>query len=79
MSVASGTELKLGDSGDAVLQMQKRLDELGYMFTKYSGTFDNGTEQAVKDFQLLNGYYTTGVANEELLNLLYSDNAVPAS
>lgn len=79
VSVASGTELKLGDSGDAVLQMQKRLDELGYMFTKYSGTFDNGTEQAVKDFQLLNGYYTTGVANEELLKLLYSDNAVPAS
>lgn len=78
-SVAAGTELKLGDSGDAVLQMQKRLDELGYMFTTYSGTFDNGTEQAVKDFQLLNGYYTTGVANEEMLNLLYSDNAVAAN
>ena len=77
--MAAGTELKLGDSGDAVLKMQERLDELGYMFTHYSGTFDDGTEQAVKDFQLKNGYYTTGVANEQLLNLLYSDNAVAAN
>lgn len=78
VSVAPGTELKLGDSGDAVLKMQERLDELGYMFTHYDGTFDNGTEQAVKDFQLTNGYYTTGVAGEEFLNLLYSDQAIPA-
>ena len=58
--------------------MQKRLDELGYMFTPCNGTFDAGTEQAVMDFQLNNGYLTTGIAKPELLALLYSDAANPA-
>ena len=59
--------------------MQERLDELGYMFTLYDGEFDSGTEQAVKDFQLNNGFYTTGIANAELLTVLYSDEAQPAA
>lgn len=78
VSVDPNTQLQRGDSGDAVLQMQERLDELGYMFTLYDGEFDSGTEQAVKDFQLNNGFYTTGIANAELLTVLYSDEAQPA-
>ena len=71
-------QLQKGDTGSDVLKMQERLDELGYMFTTYDGTFDNGTEQAVMDFQLNNGYLTTGIARPDMLELLYSDNAVPA-
>lgn len=75
---SSYKQLQKGDSGDDVLKMQKRLDELGYMFTPCNGTFDAGTEQAVMDFQLNNGYLTTGIAKPELLALLYSDAANPA-
>lgn len=71
-------QLQKGDTGSDVLKMQERLDELGYMFTTYDGTFDTGTEQAVMDFQLNNGYLTTGIARPDMLELLYSDNAVPA-
>ena len=36
-------------------------------------------EQAVKDFQLYNGFLTTGVARPDVLEVLYSDEAVPNS
>lgn len=72
-------QLQKGDTGSDVLKMQERLDELGYMFTTYDGTFDEGTEQAVMDFQLNNGYLTTGIARPDMLELLYSDNAVAAN
>ena len=53
-------------------------DLIKYEPTLYDGEFDSGTEQAVKDFQLNNGFYTTGIANAELLTVLYSDEAQPA-
>lgn len=68
--------LKKGDKGDEVLKMQNRLKELGYMFVKPSGEFAEGTEQSVKDFQLLNGLTVTGVADPSTLQLLYSANPV---
>lgn len=75
--VAAAGELQYGNSGQAVLLMQERLNELGYMFTALSGVFDDGTLQAVKDFQYLNGYVTTGIATQELLDLMYSASANP--
>lgn len=57
--------------------MQNRLKELGYMFVTPTGEFAEGTEQSVKDFQLLNGLVVTGVADPEMLKLLYSANPVP--
>ncbi len=73
--VAAAGELQYGNSGRAVLLMQERLNELGYMFTALSSVFDDGTLQAVKDFQYLNGYVTTGIATQELLDLMYSADA----
>lgn len=67
--------LKNGDQNADVLKMQNRLKELGYMFVKPSGLFAEATEQSVKDFQLLNGLETTGVADPKTLALLYSGNA----
>lgn len=69
--------LKKGDKNDEVLKMQNRLKELGYMFVTPTGEFAEGTEQSVKDFQLLNGLVVTGVADPEMLKLLYSANPVP--
>ena len=42
-----------------------------------TGLYAEGTEQSVKDFQLLNGMLVTGVADEETLALLFSDEAKP--
>ena len=42
-----------------------------------SGLYGEGTEQSVKDFQLLNGLEVTGIADEQTLELLYSDAAKP--
>ncbi|MDF2632548.1 MAG: peptidoglycan-binding protein [Caproiciproducens sp.] len=67
--------LKKGDQGAEVLKMQNRLKELGYMFMTPNGTFGDGTEQSVKDFQLLNGYETTGVADAKTLQKMFSSDA----
>ncbi len=69
--------LKLGDKGEEVKKMQNRLKELGYLFVSVSGTYNEGTQQCVKDFQLLNGFQTTGVADPKTLEKLYSSTAVP--
>lgn len=68
--------LKLGMQSDDVLKMQNRLQELGYMFVKPSGLFAEGTEQSVKDFQLLNGMTVTGIADPETLKKIFSSDAV---
>ena len=70
-----GTTLKRGDKGDAVLAMQKRLDELGYMFVNYDGEFSAGTEQAVKDFQYLNRMEVTGIADPETQKKMAASDA----
>ncbi len=67
--------LQSGMRSDDVLKMQNRLLALGYMFVKPSGLFAEGTEQAVKDFQLLNGLPTTGIADPVTLQKMYSADA----
>ena len=69
--------MQKGDTGDAVLALQQRLDELGYMFLPCSGEFGDGTEQAVKDFQYLNGMTSTGIADPETQARIYSSEAIP--
>lgn len=76
-AVATGETLQKGDTGDAVLALQQRLDELGYMFLPCSGEFGDGTEQAVKDFQYLNGMMSTGIADPETQARIYSSEAIP--
>ena len=76
-AVANAGTLQYGSSGEAVTLMQERLHELGYMFTTVNGTFDDGTMQAVKDFQLLNGFSTSGIATQEVLDAMYNSNATP--
>ena len=76
-AVANAGTLQYGSSGEAVTLMQERLKELGYMFTAVNGTFDDGTMQAVKDFQLLNGFSTSGIATQEVLDAMYNSNATP--
>ena len=66
--------LKKGMKSDDVLKMQNRLDKLGYMFLKPTGLYAGGTEQAVKDFQYLNGMTVTGVADPATLKKMFSSD-----
>ena len=69
--------LQYGMQSDDVLKLQKRLDELGYMFVEPSGYYLEGTQQSVKDFQYLNGMTVTGVADPDTLQKIFSSDAVP--
>lgn len=66
--------LQKGANSNDVLTMQKRLQELGYMFVTPNGVFGDGTEQSVKDFQYLNGMQATGVADPQTLQKLFSSD-----
>lgn len=67
--------LRSGMENDDVLKMQNRLLALGYMFVKPTGLYAEGTEQAVKDFQFLNGIPTTGIADPATLHKIFSADA----
>lgn len=67
--------LRTGMKNDDVLKMQNRLLQLGYMFVKPSGLYADGTEQAVKDFQYLNGIPSTGIADPATLQKIFSSSA----
>lgn len=65
------TKLKKNDSSEAVYWMQKKLTELGYYQGKCSGTYLNGTVNAVKAFQKDNGLTVDGIAGVKTLEKLY--------
>lgn len=67
--------LKSGMQSDDILKLQKRLEELGYMFMKPTGLYGEGTQQSVKDFQYLNGMSVTGVADPDTLKKIFSSDA----
>ncbi len=66
--------IKKGATGDSVVEIQKRLVELGYL-TSADGSYGPGTEQAIKDFQAANDLGTDGVVNENTHNKMFSSGA----
>lgn len=65
-----------GDDGDAVMNIQERLMELGYMDSDEPTThFGSLTKEAVEAFQRHNGLKVDGVLSEETYTLLFSDSA----
>ncbi len=73
------TTLKKGMSGAAVMQLQQRLIQLGYMSGAADGVYGTDTAEAVYYFQKNNGLVRDGVAGEKTLKAVYSANAVQAS
>ena len=69
------TTLSYGDSGDAVLKLQRRLRELGYMTANATGTFGTATKSALVDFQKAAGLTADGVAGNATQVALYAANA----
>lgn len=69
--------LKQGSSGNDVVKMKKRMQELGYFSAgaTLSNQYNATTTERVKLFQKANGLKQTGIADATTLMLLYSDNA----
>jgi peptidoglycan hydrolase-like protein with peptidoglycan-binding domain len=72
------TELKYGDKGDAVNELQLALIRLGYLDGEADGIFGKNTRQAVYDFNLANGLISGNldVASNKTQQLLYDGNPV---
>lgn len=71
--------IRVGDSGDDVLEMQKKLAEYGYYTGELDGRFGNQTRAAVEAFQYQHGLSVDGVAGRNTLTVLYeSDEVRPA-
>lgn len=72
---ADNTTIQLFDSGDNVVLMQLRLQELGYYHYKVTGYFANFTKQALMDFQHENGITADGLAGQGTLTALFGNDA----
>ena len=78
-SPASYTTLKKGANGPSVVRMQEALIALGYLSGAADGDFGSGTQNAVIQFQAVNGLSADGIAGNQTLTLLYSGGALSAS
>lgn len=81
ISQSFGSNLQLGDSGDAVTQLQVRLTELGYFQGTASGIFGPATETAVIQFQQDNGLVADGIvgsATQSALGIAASPPSTPS-
>jgi peptidoglycan hydrolase-like protein with peptidoglycan-binding domain len=73
------TTLYVGDRGENVRKLQRRLSELGYLTGTADGIYGQQTKRAVERFQYYNGLQTDGIAGPNTLSVLYDDpNAVVA-
>ena len=65
-------KLKKNDSSEAVFWLQSKLRELGYYGGKVTGTYLDGTVNAVKAFQKDHGLTANGTADVGTLEALYA-------
>lgn len=67
-----------GAAGNDVVRIQRRLNGLEYYYGSLDGSYGNGTESAIRAFQKQNGLGQSGIAGEDTLKLLFSENAKKA-
>ncbi|WAL62528.1 peptidoglycan-binding domain-containing protein [Thermocoleostomius sinensis] len=73
-TVAQGNLLRIGDSGQAVSELQTRLQALGYYQGAVTGTYDATTTAAVIAFQQAQGLTIDGIAGPQVNSALYNPN-----
>ena len=76
---AAAEELKPGDSGEAVLELNTRLRQLNYTATRAADQYGAATEAAVSAVQEAYGLPVTGIADEATLAIIYGDCYRPLS
>jgi peptidoglycan hydrolase-like protein with peptidoglycan-binding domain len=62
--------LKYGDTGADVVQLQRKLRNIGYLEGRADGFFNRDTEEAVKRFQYNKGLKPTGLADRKTIDIL---------
>lgn len=67
--------LRAGSSGDAVVELQTRLQTLGYYSGEIDGQYGAGTKAAVKLFQQQNGLDADGLFGGDTRKALFADDA----
>ena len=67
-----------GTSGIDVVRLQRRLNTLEYYYGSLDGVYGNGTESALRAFQKRNGLEQSGIAGDDTLELLFSEDALKA-
>jgi len=67
--------LEKGSEGDDVIRLQQRLRDLGYYNYKITNYFGSFTEQALIDFQKVNGLSRDGVLGNDTYGVVYSNDA----
>lgn len=70
--------LSSGSTGEEVKRVQRRLYGLEYLYTSADGGYGAGTARAIKDFQKRNKLSQTGQADQQTLQVLFSDMAKKA-
>lgn len=78
LSPVEGVSMKKGNRGTLVKNLQKRLQELGFLKGEITGVYDTNTIGAVRSFQKKNGLSADGTASAEVQRLLFSAAAVSA-
>ena len=74
-TTASSASLRLGDTGDRVAEIQRRLIELGYMNVEATGYFGQKTYDALRSFQRAAGLTADGVAGKKTTDALFASDA----
>lgn len=67
--------IKLGSTDERVSSIQQRLKELGFYNDEITGYYGEMTQAAYMAFQSAAGLYADGIAGDEEIELLMSDNA----
>lgn len=73
MAVTSKNNLRNGSSGDDVIELQKKLNEVGYTLD-VDGNFGSKTEEAVRDYQQKNGLTVDGIVGTNTWGSLTGGN-----
>ena len=65
-------EIKPGETSKAVMELQTKLIDMGFLKTKATGLYKNQTIEAIKKFQSENNLEATGIADVATQEALYS-------
>ena len=76
-ALAQSRELKLGDEGQDVRELQERLKALGYFTAQVDGRFGQDTERALTDFQRQHWLLASGMLDRLTREALFRDLAKP--
>ena len=75
-STNSYEKLTTGSSGDEVINLQNRLNELGYSVGTADGSYGSKTKTAIEKFQTINSLSANGIADDRTQKRIYSKKAV---